>query len=116
MRTVKKRFDIRSSRVRTKISKVSSRPRLCVTKSNRHIYAQVIDDSRVLAAYSTMSKEIKKMKKSNCNEDCAILVGKKIGELAKQRGIEKVVFDRGGVKYQGVIKAAADAARANLEF
>ena len=116
MRTVKKRFDTRSSRVRAKINKVSDRPRLCVVKSNKHIYAQIIHNNSVIVAFSTMNKDLKKANKSNCNKSTAIIVGKKIGELAKKSGVQKVVFDRGGYKYHGVIKAAAEAARINLEF
>jgi large subunit ribosomal protein L18 len=118
MRSVQKRFDLRSLRVRSKISKVSDRFRLCVTKSNRHIYAQVISDkeSRTIVAFSTMSKEIRSEKKSNCNREKAVIVGKRIGELAKDAGITEVAFDRGGFRYQGVIKEAADAARLSLKF
>jgi large subunit ribosomal protein L18 len=118
MRTVQRRFEIRTNRVRSKIAKVSDRLRLCVTKSNRHIYAQIIDDkdSKVLAAFSTMDKEIRSVKKSNCNKEKASVVGLKIGQLANKIGITEVVFDRGGFIYQGVIKIVADAARESLKF
>ena len=118
MRSVQKRFDVRSVRVRSKISKVSDRLRLCVTKSNRHIYAQIINDkeSKTLVSFSSMDESICLKKKSNCNKEKAAIVGKKIGELAKEIGISEVVFDRGGCRYQGVIKEAADAARLNLKF
>jgi large subunit ribosomal protein L18 len=118
MRTVQKRFEVRTVRVRSKISKVSDRLRLCVTKSNRHIYAQIINDkeSKTLVSVSTMNEGIRSEKKSNCNRAKAIIIGKKIGELANKLGISEVVFDRGGSRYQGVVKEIADAARVNLKF
>jgi large subunit ribosomal protein L18 len=63
-----------------------------------------------------MNKEIRAEKKSNCNRENAVIVGKRIGELSREAGIVEVVFDRGGFKYQGVIKEAADAARLSLKF
>lgn len=118
MRTAKARFEIRKNRIRTKISKVAERLRLSVFKSNKHLYAQLIDDqnSTTIAAISTLNKEIRKLKKSNCNIDSAAKIGELIGKKAKEKGIEKVVFDKGGYKYHGVIKALADAARQELEF
>ena len=118
MRNSKARFEIRKNRVRTKISKVSDRVRLSVFKSGKHIYVQVIDDaiSTTLVAASTLDKEIRKSGKSNCNIDSANLLGELIAAKAAKLGIDKVVFDKGGYKYHGVIKALADGARKKLEF
>ncbi len=118
MRSARKRFEVRTGRVRSKIWEVSDRLRLCFTKSNRHICAQIINDkeSKTLVSISTMSKEIRSDKKSNCNKEKALLIGQKIGELASKIGITEVVFDRGGARYHGVIKEIADAARKKLKF
>lgn len=118
MRTPKRQFEIRKNRVRTRISKDSDRARLSVFKSGRHIYAQVIDDLNAitLVSASTLEKDIRKDKKSNCNVDIAARVGELLGKRALKAGIKKVVFDKGGYKYHGVIKALADASRKDLEF
>lgn len=118
MRSTRHRFEIRRARNRTKISEVSGRLRLSVFKSGRHIYAQVIDDakSQVLAAASTLEKDLRKLKKSNCNKDTASKVGELIGQRAAKKGVKQVVFDKSGYKYHGVIKALADSARKSLEF
>ena len=118
MRTSKRKFEIRKSRVRSKISKVSDRARLSVFKSGKHLYAQVIDDvnSITLVSASTLEKDIKDPKKSNCNVISATKVGEVLGIRASEAGITKVVFDKAGYKYHGVVKALADAARKKLEF
>ena len=118
MRSAKVKFEKRKSRVRYKISKTSNRPRLSVFKSGRHIYAQVIDDlkSITIVSASTLDKKIKKLKKSHCNIENAIKVGEEIAKKAHSKGIKEVVFDRGGYKYHGVIKALADAARNKIRF
>jgi large subunit ribosomal protein L18 len=118
MRTAKRKFEIRRDRVRSKISKVSDRLRLSVFKSGRHISAQVIDDVRavILASASTLEKELRKPKKSNCNCEIAAIIGKLIGERAAKVGVKDVVFDKGGNRYHGVVKALADAAREKLQF
>ena len=118
MRTTKQRFEIRQKRTRFTISKNSDRPRLSVFKSGKHIYAQLIDDSKgmTLAAASTLEKELNKGNKSHSNKITADLVGKLIGKRAKEVGIKTVVFDKGGYKYHGVIKSLADAAREFLDF
>ena len=118
MRTPRHKFEIRRNRVRTKISKVSERIRLSVFKSGRHIYAQLIDDTKsmVLASASTLEKDLRQIKKSNCNCTTAATVGTLIGERAAKQGVKEVVFDKGGYRYHGVIKALADAARKNLQF
>jgi large subunit ribosomal protein L18 len=103
----------RHERIRKKISGTELRPRLCVYKSNKHIYAQVSDDTKgtILVSASTIDKEVKGSIKAGCN----ILNAKQIGTLVAKRaivkGIESVVFDRGGYIYHGRIKALADAAR-----
>lgn len=118
MRTAKHKFEIRTNRVRAKISRVSDRIRLSVFKSGRHIYAQIIDDAKsiTVASASTLEKEIRKASKSNCNKEIANKIGKLIGERALKAGIKEVVFDKGGNKYHGVVKALADGARENLNF
>jgi large subunit ribosomal protein L18 len=106
-------------RVRTRVEGTSERPRLCVYRSIAHIYAQVIDDraGRTLASASSADKETKKSLKGGGNIASAKVVGKIIAERAKAAGVGKVVFDRGGYKYHGRVKALADAAReAGLQF
>lgn len=103
--------------IRKTIIGVPSRPRLAVYRSLRHIYVQVIDDltGRTLASASTGDKGGKAETGGNCAGAAA--VGKTIAERAKKAGVEAVVFDRGGRKYHGRIKALADAAReAGLKF
>lgn len=118
MRNSKLKFEVRKARVRTKITKVSNRLRLSVFKSGKHLYAQVIDDAKsvTLASASTLEKEIRQLKKSNCNISAAIKVGELIGERAAIKGVQEVVFDKGGYKYHGVVKALADAARNKVKF
>jgi len=100
-------------RIRAKISGSSSRPRLCVFRSLKNMYAQVIDysDGKTLAAASTVEKDIKSDLKNTGNVEASKLLGKKIAERAKAQGIETVVFDRGGYLYHGRVKAVAEAAR-----
>ncbi len=118
MRTPKCRFKIRKNRIRAKISRVSDRIRLSVFKSSRHIYAQMIDDenSVTIASVSTLDKDIRALKKSNCNVAAAAKLGSLLADKAVKIGVTKVVFDKGGYKYHGVVKALADAARKSLEF
>ncbi|HYA96540.1 MAG TPA: 50S ribosomal protein L18 [Methylomirabilota bacterium] len=106
-------------RVRTRLSGTPERPRLCVYRSLGHIYAQVVDDrtGRTLASASSLDKETRKRMKGGGNIAAAKVVGKEIAERAKAAKVEKVVFDRGGYKYHGRVKALADAAReAGLQF
>ena len=106
----------RAKRVRMKIRELGAN-RLCINRTPRHIYAQVIaaEGDRVLATASTLEKDLRSG--STGNIDAAALVGKMVAERAKAAGIEKVAFDRGGYKYHGRVKALADAARENgLEF
>ena len=104
----------RHYRVRNKIFGTPDRPRLMVYRSNQNIYASIIDDvnGKTLVSASTISKEIKGQISGNAsNTESAKLVGKAIAEKAKSKGIENVVFDRGGYLYHGRVKALADAAR-----
>ena len=106
-------------RVRTKVAGTPERPRLCVYRSLEHIYAQVIDDrsGKTLVAASSVDKETKKGLKGGGNIAAAKVIGKAIADRAKAAGVSKVVFDRGGYKYHGRVKALADAAReAGLQF
>jgi large subunit ribosomal protein L18 len=110
---------VRHRRIRKKIFRTLERPRLAVYRSEKHIYAQIIDDTvgRTLVAASTVEKDIKERVKKTWNIAAAKEVGKIIAERALAKGITNVVFDRGGFKYHGRIKALADAAReAGLKF
>ncbi|HZW76184.1 MAG TPA: 50S ribosomal protein L18 [Caldimonas sp.] len=109
----------RHARVRRRITGAAERPRLSVFRSLHHLYAQLIDDAtgKTLAAASTREKAVADGLESNASSAAAEKVGKIIAERAKAKGINAVVFDRGGYKYHGRIKALADAARgAGLEF
>lgn len=118
MRDYKLKFKLRRQRLRSKILLRSNRLRLSVFRSNKHIYAQIIDDtdSITLASASTLEKNIKKLNKSNCNILNAELIGKLIGERASVIGVKDVVFDKGGYKYHGLVKSLADSARKFLNF
>ncbi|MFA5055453.1 MAG: 50S ribosomal protein L18 [Dehalococcoidia bacterium] len=109
--------EIRHKRVRKSVVGTAERPRLCVYRSLTHIYCQLIDDSKgcTLASASTLDSELKSDNKKKTETSAS--VGKMIAERAAEFGIKKVVFDRGGYKYHGRVKALADAARkAGLEF
>jgi large subunit ribosomal protein L18 len=109
----------RHKRVRYKISGTAARPRLNVFRSAKHIYVQLIDDDQghTLVAASTVDASIREGKKSGANVEAAKTVGTLIAERAKEAGITKVVFDRGGFKYHGRVQKLADAAReGGLEF
>lgn len=109
----------RHFRVRKKISGTTLRPRLSVFRSLQHIYAQVIDDSvrNSLASASSLSPEISHNADRKTKVEEARLVGSLVAQKALQKGIKQVVFDRGGYKYHGRVKALAEAARqAGLEF
>ena len=106
-------------RIRNRFSGTAERPRLAVFRSNKNIYAQIIDDvaGSTLVAASTVEKELKSQVKYTDNKEAAETVGKAIAERAKAKGIEEVVFDRGGFVYHDKIQALADAAReAGLKF
>jgi large subunit ribosomal protein L18 len=109
----------RHSRVRAKVSGTSARPRLNVFRSLAHIYAQVIDDAngRTLVSASSLDGELKAQMAGKKKNEQAKLVGAAIAARAKAQGVIQVVFDRGGYKYHGRVKALADGAReAGLEF
>lgn len=118
MRSSKRRFEIRKARVRSAIARVSDRPRLSVFKSGKHVYAQIIDDikSVTIAASSSLEKSFRQVGKSNCNKTVAEKIGSDVAKKAAAKGVKQVVFDKGGYKYHGVVKALADAARQVLEF
>ncbi|MFO7155209.1 MAG: 50S ribosomal protein L18 [Pseudomonadota bacterium] len=109
----------RARRIRKKISGTPERPRLSVYKSNKHIYAQVIDDTvgKTLAFASTLSKEIREKVAEATKSEAARLVGQLVAEKAKAAQVTRVVFDRNGFPYHGRLAVLADAAReAGLEF
>jgi large subunit ribosomal protein L18 len=109
----------RHRRVRAQISGTSDRPRLNVYRSAEHIYAQVIDDlaGHTLASASTVDKELRKEVAGKNKTEAARIVGKTVAERAKKAGITTVVFDRGGWRYHGRVKALAESAReSGLEF
>lgn len=108
----------RAKRTRAQIKRLEV-PRLCVFKTPRHIYAQLISDcgSKVLASASTVEKDLKGKLKYTGNVSAAAEVGKLVAERALTAGLKSIAFDRSGFKYHGRIKALADAARAGgLEF
>ena len=113
IRTNKGRRVMRHARVRRKIVGTPDRPRLSVYRSLNHVYAQVIDDSQgtTLASASSLESAVKTQQNDRSKVDVAVLVGDLISERAKEKGIGTVVFDRGGYKYHGRVKALADAAR-----
>ena len=110
----------RRQRVRAKLRRVANnRPRLSVFRSSKHIYAQIIDDAKgtTVAAASSRDADAKSDIKNGGNVAAAKAVGKLIATRAKSKGVEAVVFDRGGYIYHGRVKALADAAReAGLKF
>ena len=104
----------RKQRVRLALRRsAGGRPRLSVFRSSKHIYAQIIDDTKgeTIAAASTIDKDLKSKLKTGATVDAAKEVGKLIAERATAKGIKEVVFDRGGYIYHGRVKALADAAR-----
>lgn len=112
--TKKQQLKRRHMRIRHKVNGTSDCPRMCVRKSLRHVYVQLFDDSSetgcvTLATYGTANKE--NAGKHFRNIASATELGKSIGEDLKKRGIETIVFDRGGYRYHGLVKALADAVR-----
>ena len=118
----KSRAEVRTkkhSRMRNRFSGTAERPRLCVFRSNNHMYAQVIDDTvgNTLVSASTLEKDVKAELEKTNNVEAAAYLGTVIAKRALEKGIKTVVFDRGGFIYQGKVAALADAAReAGLEF
>ncbi len=113
-------FERRKKRNRFQLRKRGGgKPRLSVFRSSKHIYAQLIDDlaGNTLVAASTLEKTVADKIKTGADKGAAVEVGKLIAERAKSAGVEKVVFDRGGYRFHGRVKALADAAReAGLNF
>jgi len=108
----------RGKKTRCKI-RAQGATRLCVNRTPRHIYAQIIDDNtaQVLTSVSSLDGDVKNNVKYTGNVETAKLVGKLVAERAKDKGVTKVAFDRSGFKYHGRVQALADAAReAGLEF
>ncbi len=106
-------------RVRQRVEGTERRPRLMVFRSLKHIYTQIIDDAqgRTLVSASSLDKEVRQQLSYGGNVAASKVVGKVLGERARRAGIARVVFDRGGFKYHGRIKALAEAAReAGLDF
>jgi large subunit ribosomal protein L18 len=109
----------RHGRIRRKALGTPERPRLAVFRSNHHIYAQVIDDTRhhTLVSASTLEPDLRSEMETGANCDASAKVGKLLAERAVAQGIKQVVFDRGGKLYHGRVKALADAAReGGLDF
>ncbi len=111
--TSKQLLKRRHRRIRKKVNGTPERPRLAVFRSNQHIYAQVIDDvaQHTLAAASTLEPELRSQLSSGSTCEASAAVGKLVAERAVAKGIEQVVFDRGGNLYHGRVKSLADAAR-----
>ncbi len=105
----------RHKRVRQRVIGTAERPRLSVYRSLKNVYCQLIDDiaGRTLASSSTLQKDIMEKVRYGGNKAAAELVGQKIAEEARKIGIQRVVFDRGGYKFHGRIKALAESARKN---
>lgn len=109
----------RQRRVRGKVSGTADRPRLRVTRTNMHIYAQLIDDvaGKTLASASSVDSDVRAALKSGANIDAARAVGEAIGRRGVEAGITEIVFDRGGRLYHGRVAALAEGARnAGLKF
>ncbi len=114
MPTAKTLFTRRQLRNRNKLRRLGgARPRLSVFRSGKHIYAQVIDDVAgvTVASASSVDKDLRKDLKNGADVSAAVQVGKLVAERAKEKGVNEVVFDRGGYKFHGRIKALADGAR-----
>jgi large subunit ribosomal protein L18 len=109
----------RKKRFMKKVRGSPERPRLCIYRSNKHIYAQIVDDqaTRTITSVSTLSKELSGLSGNRSTREVARKVGELIAKKAQERKIEKVVFDRNGFLYHGRVKAVAEAAReAGLQF
>ena len=109
----------RQKRIRKKTQGTTQRPRLCIFRSARHIYAQIIDDSRgqTLVSASSMESEIRQRKDFENKVALATHIGNLIGERAQEKGVKQVVFDRNGFLYHGRVKAVSEGARkSGLDF
>lgn len=111
--------DLRHTRIRRKLVGSAEKPRLCVFRGLKHIYAQVINDSegRTIASASSLERNLREKLDGKNKVEAAALVGQLLAEKALEVGVKRVVFDRGGYKFHGRVKALAEAARsAGLEF
>ncbi len=118
-KTINRQRRRRRFRVRNRIKRDSTRPRLSICRSHKHVYAQIVDDGagRTLVSASTNDKQLAGEVNYGGNKDAAAMVGKAIAERAIEAGIKQVAFDRREYKYHGRVAALADAAReAGLEF
>jgi large subunit ribosomal protein L18 len=109
----------RKKSIRKKIYGTEERPRLCIHRTNKNIYAQVVNDveNKTICGVSTMGKELTAAAITRKNMKFASKVGEKLAKLTMEKGVQKVVFDRAGYKYHGVVKALAEAARkGGLQF
>lgn len=109
----------RAIRVRKRVRGSSDKPRLCVNRTNRHVFAQLIDDEKgvTLASVSTVAKEFKTTEHNKKSKTSARKVGERLAEIGKERGVTTVVFDRGSHKYHGIVAELADGARSGgLKF
>lgn len=108
----------RALSARKKLRGTAQKPRLCVVKTNKHIFVQLIDDEagRTLAATSTQCSELRKQNLGTKSKDSARKLGEIIGIKAKEQEIKACVFDRGHSKYHGILKELADAAREHVKF
>ncbi len=117
---LRKKARLRRKRsIRKRVVGSGQRPRLCVFRSSRHIYAQVVDDSSgyTLAAASTMEKEVKDHSGFNNKVEVANFIGELVAKRVMEKGVKKIVFDRNGFLYHGRVKAVSEGARAaGLEF
>jgi len=114
MSTVRDRGERRTVRIRRTVRRAAGgRARLSVFRSSKHIYAQIIDDAKgeTLVCASSLEKDMRGTLKTGANKDAAKAIGKLVAERALGKGIKDVVFDRGGYRYHGRVKALADAAR-----
>jgi large subunit ribosomal protein L18 len=109
----------RKKRIRKTITGTQQRPRLCVFRSAKHIYAQVIDDTQgqTLAAASSLEKAVKASADTKNKKSAANMIGKLVAERALEKGVKQIVFDRNGYLYHGRVKAVSDGAReTGLDF
>ena len=119
LKAKKAALERRHRRVRGKVSGTATRPRLCVTRTNANIYAQVIDDvsGRTIVSASSVEPDLKSALKTGSTADAARVVGEAVGRRAVEAGLTEVVFDRGGRLYHGRVQALAEGARsAGLTF
>lgn len=106
-----RKSQLRKTRIRAKLAKVSKRARLSVFRSNKHIYAQIVDDQKRKTLVAASDQQLKKGKQKTTNLEVAGQVGELLAQKAKKHKISQVYFDRGGYKYHGRVKALAEGAK-----